>query len=107
MIAGAGLVAVGVGLGTWFAGADDRAAFANAVDAQGVVNTQVLDAASAGALEQRIGTNQSLATGLMVGGGVVALAGTVLFFVLAPSDAPKPTVMLGPSGAYAGITGTF
>lgn len=107
VIAGAGLVAVGVGLGTWFAGADDRAAFANAVDGQGVVNTQILDAASAGALEQRVGTNQAVATGLMIGGGVVAVAGTVLFFALAPSDAPKPTVMLSPNGAYAGIAGTF
>lgn len=107
VVAGAGVVAVGVGVGTWLAGSSDRAAFASAVDANGVVDTQVLDAASAGALERRIGTNQAVATGLMLGGGLAAVGGAVLFFILAPGDSAKPTVMLTPNGAYAGITGSF
>ncbi|MFT3710917.1 MAG: hypothetical protein QM817_25100 [Archangium sp.] len=107
VVAGAGVVAAGIGLGVYFAGAPDRAAFANAVDASGVVNTSVLDPASAGALERAVQDNQTISMALLIGGGVAAATGAILFFVLGPSDAPKPTVMISPAGASLGLAGSF
>lgn len=44
---------------------------------------------------------------LGITGLAVAAVGGVLFFALAPKDAPQPTALVTPNGAYAGVTGSF
>jgi len=105
-IAGVGVVLAGVGVGYYFSGGSDRDALAGAVDAMGQVKDP-RDATNAKDLSGRIATNRTISIGLMAGGAAVAAIGAVLFFALAPKDAPQPTVMVTPNGAYAGVTGSF
>ncbi len=84
-IAGAGVVLVGVGAGYFVSGGADRAALAGAVDSTGVVKDP-RDAENANFLTQRISSNRDISLALMISGGVVAVAGGVLFFALAASD---------------------
>jgi hypothetical protein len=105
-IAGAGVVLAGVGVGVYLSGGGDRSALAAAVDSMGQVMDPA-DAENAAFLSQRISSNRTTSLGLMIGGAAVAVTGAVLFFALAPKDAPQPSVMITPSGGYAGVTGSF
>ncbi|MBL8951132.1 MAG: PEGA domain-containing protein [Myxococcaceae bacterium] len=106
-IAAAGVIVAVAGVAVFASGGNDRAALAAAIDERGQVRDPT-DTENATFLGQRITTNTTISAALMAGGGVLAVTGAILFFVLGPKDAPQPTVMLTPNGgAYAGVTGSF
>ena len=105
-VAGAGVVLGLTGLIVYATGSGDRAALASALDANGQVRDPA-DAENAIFLDQKIQSNRTTSLVLGIGGIAVAATGAVLFFALAPKDAPQPTVLVTPNGAYAGVTGSF
>lgn len=105
-VAGAGVVLGLAGLVVYATGSGDRAALAGALDENGQVRDPA-DAQNAVFLDQKIQSNRTTSLVLGIGGIAVAATGAVLFFALAPRDAPQPTVLVTPSGAYAGVTGSF
>ncbi|MBK7863036.1 MAG: PEGA domain-containing protein [Archangiaceae bacterium] len=106
VIAGVGVVLGVSGIALYLSGGADRAALVGHVDAQGrVINPA--EAQQVAVIDRRISNNRNASLGLGLAGAGVAVVGAVLFFVLAPSDAPQPTAFVGPNGAYAGLTGRF
>ncbi len=105
-VAGVGVVLGVTGLIVYATGSAERAALAGALDANGQVKDPA-DAENAAFLDQRIQSNKTTSLALGITGAALAATGAVLFFVLAPKDAPQPTALVTPNGAYVGLTGSF
>ncbi|MBL8950699.1 MAG: PEGA domain-containing protein [Myxococcaceae bacterium] len=106
VVAAAGVVAAGIGLGLFVAGGPQRAALSGALNEEGLVRDPS-EAAAVSYLNQRVASNNALALGLGLGGAVVAVAGAALFFVMGPRDAPSPVALVTPAGTFVGVAGHF
>jgi hypothetical protein len=108
-----GLIGVGAaslitGLVVYATGGSDRSELSKLIDSSGNLPMKgSADYDRALSLLSKTDTNLNLTLGLCIGGGVVAIAGVVLFLLFPPDSDVHASVMVGRGGAWAGFSWGF